>query len=69
MTKPKLYQTYTLEELIAMELKELGGSEFKGYDIFYYKDLRINRERYLFHIEKGQNGDKPKYTLTCEYKI
>lgn len=69
MTKPKLKQTYSLEQLTEMGLKELGGSEFKGYRIFYEGDLHINRERYLFHKQKGDNGDTPRYKLSVEYKI
>ncbi len=67
--KPQLNKTYTLEQLTEMNMKELTGSQFAGYKVFYEGDFKINRERYLFHKQQGDNGQQPLYKLTCEYKI
>jgi len=69
MKQVKINETYTLEQLAEMNFRELSGTQFAGYLIFYRGDYRINRERYLFHKQKGNDGEAVKYKLSVEYKI
>lgn len=65
----KTNETYTLEQLTEMGLKEMTGGSFAGYRLFYKGDIRINRERYLIGLIKGNNGQEPKYKLIIKYKV
>jgi hypothetical protein len=67
--KPQLNKTYSLEELTEMGLRELGKITFGGCPIFFKGDYRVDRERYLFQVQQGDNGQQPIYKLTCEYTI
>lgn len=60
---------YTKAELEQLGFKVMHGASFASYDIYYKGDMRINRERYMFDIIKGNDGQEPRFKLKVEYKI
>lgn len=63
----KIGENFTLEQLTEQGFKEITC--FAGYRIFYKGNLRTEKQRYMFGVLKGDNGQEPKYQYHSSYKV